>query len=261
MRVLHLSDLHVGCGECGARWRDLTERLGRAREALGDPVVVVTGDLVERATEEALLWEAKAGMDRLRSAGYAVLVVPGNHDYGDALRASPEGQAAFGRLFYPDGPEGFPRVDFVGEAVFVGLESMAAELHWYDALWANGELGRAQLERLEDVLGRPQVRSARHRVVYLHHHPFDPMGPLHELKDALGLARVLKENGPLDALLFGHNHAGGAYAGVWGIPRCYDAGTSTRKEGQPGPLRLMDLSEDPSWDVDVRSQLYPDEGI
>ncbi|MEW5765974.1 MAG: hypothetical protein AB1824_13500, partial [Acidobacteriota bacterium] len=105
------------------------------------------------------------------------------------------------------------------------------------------------------------VRSARHRVVYLHHHPFDPMGPLHELKDALGLARVLKENGPLDALLFGHNHAGGAYAGVWGIPRCYDAGTSTRKEGQPGPLRLMDLSEDPSWDVDVRSQLYPDEGI
>ncbi|MEW6758803.1 MAG: metallophosphoesterase [Acidobacteriota bacterium] len=258
MRVLHLSDLHVGYGECGARWRDLTERLARAREALGGPVVVLTGDLVERATEEALLREAKAGLERLRSVGFTVLVAPGNHDYGDALKATPESQAAFGRFFYPEGPEGFPRVYFVGEAVFVGLESMAAELHWYDALWANGELGRAQLERLEEVLRRPEVRSARHRVVYLHHHPFDPMGPLHELKDALGLARVLKENGPLDALLFGHNHAGGAYPGVWGIPRCYDAGTSTLKENEPGPLRLMDLSKDPSFDSDVRPLLFPE---
>jgi 3',5'-cyclic AMP phosphodiesterase CpdA len=256
MKILHLSDLHVGFEDCGRRWRHLAAALAGARERLGNPAVVVTGDLVERATEEALLHEAKAGLDVLRDAGFPVLLAPGNHDYGSALRASRECREAFREVFY-DGEVAFPKVDLLGEAAFLGLESMAEELHWYDALWANGELGKGQLRRLRRALERPDVRSARHRVVYLHHHPFDPMGPLHELKDALGLAKVLKDHGPVDALLFGHNHAGGAYPGTWGIPRCYDAGTSTRKEGEAGPLRLMDLERDPSFDEDVRPALVP----
>ncbi len=57
-------------------------------------------------------------------------------------------------------------------------------------------------------------------------------------------------------LLFGHYHrnkatVGMVYHGVWGIPRCYNAGSSTHKNGNTGYHRVIDLShDDPRMDYD-----------
>ncbi len=62
---------------------------------------------------------------------------------------------------------------------------------------------------------------------------------------AFRLQAVLKNNGKIDALLYGHNHLGKKRNGVLGIPRCYDAGSSTRKDSSVGEHRVIDLSRDP----------------
>ncbi len=70
----------------------------------------------------------------------------------------------------------------------------------------------------------------------------------HPQKDAL--EKTLKGHA-IDALLFGHNHDGKVWSGAWGIPRVYDAGTSTGKLGGSHPHRVMDLSKDPTFDYDA----------
>jgi hypothetical protein len=60
----------------------------------------------------------------------------------------------------------------------------------------------------------------------------------------------------LQVLLFGHYHvdpasAGKIFHGKWGIKRCYNAGTSTHKNGHVGFQRVIDLSNaDPMMDYD-----------
>jgi hypothetical protein len=39
----------------------------------------------------------------------------------------------------------------------------------------------------------------------------------------------MKKNISIDAILYGHNHEGKSNNGTWGIPRCYDAGSITKK--------------------------------
>ena len=126
---------------------------------------------------------------------------------------------------------------------------MAEELHWYDRMFSEGELGKKQLKRLADLLKSDRVKKSRYKVVYLHHHPFYPT-PLHHLKDSDTLGKTLKGHS-IDALLFGHNHQGKVWNGGWGIKRVYDAGTSTGKLGFSDPHRIMDLSKDASSDYDA----------
>ena len=95
---------------------------------------------------------------------------------------------------------------------------MAEELNWHDRLFAEGQIGKEQLKRLADLLKNdPEVQKCKHKVVYLHHHPFH-YRPAHHLKDTKALGRVLKAN-PVSALLFGHNHDGRVWNGKWNIPR------------------------------------------
>jgi predicted phosphodiesterase len=91
------------------------------------------------------------------------------------------------------------------------------------------------------------VKRADFRVVYWHHHPFDPWF-FHELKDADALGEVLQKHGNVDAIFFGHNHNFQNWNGKWGIQRCYDAGSSTRKEDLESFIRVIDLSRLPRGD-------------
>jgi len=57
----------------------------------------------------------------------------------------------------------------------------------------------------------------------------------------------------IDALLFGHLHHGKKWNGCIGyekIPRIYDAGTTTMKQGFPGPHRVLDLKLKAVYDYD-----------
>jgi len=74
------------------------------------------------------------------------------------------------------------------------------------------------------------------------------------LRDSKGLQAVIENR--IDMLLFGHYHvdpssAGKIYHGIWGIRRCYNAGSSTHKNGNNGFQRIIDLSNaDPRMDYD-----------
>lgn len=251
-KIIHLSDLHVG-------FPNMSERLGRVvrdivflKEPSHDYVIVVTGDLVESAFNSESYVEVKAHLDVLTTAGFTVLTVPGNHDYGNGSLAQKKYVDEFKKTFFEKTTVAYPKLDIVDDTAFIGLDSMAEEVHWYDCLWANGELGPEQLGRLSKVLASDEVSACNRVVVYLHHHPFDPNGKLHELKDSDALRKAITrpQGKRVDALLYGHNHEGKIRNGKWGISRCYDAGSSTHKLGSVGPLRVIDFRRDPREDYD-----------
>ncbi len=110
---------------------------------------------------------------------------------------------------------------------------------------SEGELGKKQTDKLAKLMVSKRVKACAKKVVYLHHHPFDPE-LFHHLKDAPALGRAIRGN-RVDLLLFGHNHDGLVWNEEWGIPRCYDAGTSTGKNKEkPARVRVIDILGEPA---------------
>ncbi len=232
-KILHMSDLHVGYKDFDQRFRRIAQAIiDKYKERASDFIIVITGDLANNANKIESFRKVKETLDVLNQAGFEhILVIPGNHDYGNGDISDKKFGPVFQRIFYGRQVE-FPKLDIIDGIAFLGLNSMEEELHWYDRFWAEGDLGKKQLHRLEAMLQSPEVRSCEKRAVCLHHHPFK-WRPFHELKDSRELKRVLtfaiEEGISIDALLFGHNHQGKEHNGEWGIPRCYDAGTATLK--------------------------------
>lgn len=232
-KIIHMSDLHVGYKDNADQFLEVVEKIKLQRgDRAGEYVIVITGDLVDDAHDRDDCYRVKAGLNILKEAGFKhILLVPGNHDYGTGEYGDKKFVETFRQIFYED-ERGFPRKDIVEDVAFIGLDSMAEELHWYDELWAEGELGNQQLDRLKAIFKESDVSLCKKRVIYLHHHPFD-FRPLHQLKDSSKLKEVLtgaiKEGISIDAILYGHNHEGKVHNGKWGIPQCYDAGAATLK--------------------------------
>lgn len=232
-RIIHMSDLHVGYEDFGERFCTIVDNLIFEKgDKASDYILVITGDLVDNAHHTDSYREVRSGLDTLKEAGFKhILLIPGNHDYGTGDHGNKKFVKLFQQTFYGD-ETGYPRKDIIDGIAFIGLDSMAEELNWYDELFAEGELGDHQLQHLNTMLKGDEVSSCKKRVIYLHHHPFK-WRPLHQLKDANKLKDILVgaiDGGiSIDAVLFGHNHEGNAHNGHWGIPRCYDAGTATLK--------------------------------
>lgn len=258
-KIIHLSDLHIGYSRenLDARFHQIVNNIITQKQPAQDFVILVTGDLVERATNHTSHEIAKEHFEKLKSSGFQVLVVPGNHDYGNGALASVRYMKRFKRMFYGDENFVFPKLDFIDNIAFIGLDSMEEELNTFDKLGANGELGPAQRERLDALLAADDVKHADFRVVYWHHHPFDPWF-LHELKDAKELSELLQKHGNVDAILFGHNHNFRNWHGEWGIRRCYDAGSSTRKSDLESYVRVIDLSMMPRGNDEADLSLTTD---
>lgn len=266
-KIIHMSDPHIGYRDSDERMNVTIDHLCRVIH--GNPchyVVVITGDLVNNAWKHGSYDQALAILDRLKAAGFHhILVIPGNHDYGTGNRGSHQFVRRFKESFFGRPDLDYPKVDILGETAFIGLDSMANEVQWYRSLWAQGQIGNDQLNRLKEILERKRIRECSHRVIYLHHHPFK-WRPLHELKDSRKLKTILSQaisdGVGIDALLFGHNHEGKAHNGMWGIPRCYDAGTATMKSRSPyikwspwfrirSSSRIIDLTQGPDEDFIV----------
>ncbi|MDP3981424.1 MAG: metallophosphoesterase [Chlamydiota bacterium] len=250
-RIIHLSDLHIGY-----RHQNLTQRFDSISQHIiegypnaFDYIIVITGDTVDDATIPYIYDAVCFYIKRLESAGFQVLMVPGNHDYGTGSYGDKKFVRIYKDVFFDNPDLQYPKLDIIDDIAFIGLDSMAEELHWYDRLFAQGELGEEQLLRLHDLLQSVPVRTCLKRVVYMHHHPFDPW-PLHELKDSSHLGEVLLANNNVDALLYGHNHQGRKHH-QWGIARCYDGGSSTQKYNVPCVHRIIDLSKKPEEDIET----------
>ena len=222
MRILHISDLHIGKEGDGDRWKKAEKLVRKIRREWGNendkPLVLITGDIVDDGTEAEYI-EARRILRPLRRAGFQLAPLPGNHDYG--WNGAPALEKRFtlftryrlgieGRVTYPD----VPYADT--DVTLITLNSMHAETGFWDGLLADGELGPRQREDLDELItGLREERKKSHRIVVaLHHHPFqfpdDP--PLkkikervgHRLKDGKKLMRLL--SGRIDVLLFGHEH-------------------------------------------------------
>jgi 3',5'-cyclic AMP phosphodiesterase CpdA len=261
-----MSDIHVGHEDLGHRFRTIVDRLIFEK---GDKpknyVIIITGDLVEDANDLARYGEIKTVFDKLGNAGFdKILAVPGNHDYGTGSHGDKRFVKEFMKAFYGK-TVSYPKVDIIDRVAFIGLDSMAEELHWYDELWAQGELGKRQIKDLSKILRSAKVKACKKRVVYLHHHPFDAY-PLHELKDSYELRKslvgALNNDVSIDAILYGHNHAGKVHNGKWGIKRCYDAGSATLKVRShwlawmpwfkvKEATRVIDLEKEPVYDYEL----------
>ncbi len=250
-KIIHLTDTHVGYKNMADRLDALVTSIIDFAKDPGDYVIVHTGDIVEDATVDGNYEKAAASIGRLRTAGFRVLCVPGNHDYGTGGWGDEKYVEKFKHAFLEDPNVSYPVKTIIGEIAFLGLDSMADELHWYDRMFCDGELGEKQLQRLKQMLQHDdEVKNAAHRVVYLHHRPIVTEW-FPTLKDHDKLYRAL-EGENISALLFGHKHQGTVWNGNWDIARVYDAGVSTGKQGLPHPHRVIDLSEEPSADVDAR---------
>ena len=249
MKIIHLSDLHVGYRNMGERFNCIVNNIIYLKEPPENYVIIFTGDLVETATNPSNYEEAKSYIDKLEVAGFKVLVVPGNHDYGTGAWGSEKYVSLFKQIFFNNTQIHNPKLDIVGDIAFIGLDTMAEELNWYDRMFAEGELGDSQLDQLDALLESSEVKACKYRVVYIHHHVFHPR-PLGQLKDAEKLGKKLRPQN-IDALLYSHNHTGGKHNGKWGIHRCYDCGTATCKDNGNHPHRVIDLERDARCDYDA----------
>ncbi len=259
-KIIHFSDLHIGYGDLEERFIHTIQVMNALKRPQSNYVVVIAGDLVERAMGDN--YEIAGELVKyMRDLGYTVLAVPGNHDYARLMFHWKRNVKKFKKNYFGDETVTYPKLDILGgegeKIAFMGLDSMAEELHFYDSMWANGELGKKQLGRLKDMLYSEEVEHCAYKVVYLHHHPFEPISNTHKLKDADDLCNLLMGynndvNGRhrIDALLFGHNHFGKKWNGYLGIPRCYDGGSTTRKGDGPVEHRVIDLSRDAALDYD-----------
>jgi predicted MPP superfamily phosphohydrolase len=252
-KIIHLSDLHIGYQDCGAKFRQIVSNLTFLKEPASDYIIVITGDIVDNATDETQNEEALRSINLLKESGYTVLVIPGNHDYGRGAWGDPKYVKVFSETYFGKVDQAYPKLDVIEEAVFIGLDSMAEELHWHDRIFSDGELGKNQLGNLKTILDDSEFENKK-KIVYLHHHPFDFILSL-QLKDRDELRNVIENK--IDVLLFGHYHddsnsAGRIFNGKWGIPRAYNAGSSTHKSGNTGYHRVMDLTKDPRSDYDAK---------
>jgi 3',5'-cyclic AMP phosphodiesterase CpdA len=222
-KIIHLSDIHLGYGDCIQKAETIINNIIK-REKTEGTVVIITGDIVDKGASKEDLVAGLKLLAELRGNGFTVLLCPGNHDYGTGYLGSKTTAANFRKIYLPEVI--FPRLDIIGNVAFIGLDSTIGELEWYNRFFAEGKLGREQRIALEKIMADPAIQDKK-KVVYLHHHPIHFM-PLMQLKDRARLKKII--GGKVDVLLFGHLHFGNTYHNTWGIKIVMDGGSSTGKK-------------------------------
>jgi len=163
-------------------------------------VLVLSGDLVDRAEAKAYIRLRPVIDAALQRFGAELLVAPGNHDDVGLLRAHLLGRE----------PERGPldEVVSVGGLRLIGIDSSVPdEVH--------GELDDAQLEALAAELAEPAPDGT---VLVVHHPPIwstTPMSELVALREPQRLAAVIRGT-DVRLVLSGHTHrvSAGTLAGV-----------------------------------------------
>ncbi len=273
MKILHISDIHIGkegsdvdrCSQAEELVQLIVEEWGSDS---GKPLILITGDVVDDGHEEEFV-EATRILGPLHQAGFQVVPLPGNHDYGwnGALAQKKKFELFRKYLVGVEPPIEYPYVAYDdSDATLIVLNSMLAETGFWDGLLADGELGDQQLRELDGMVSRLRAeRGEDHRIVVaLHHHPFlfpdDPLANRarewigHRLKDGAELMRGL--SGRIDALLFGHEHrhidfsqeiAGRRLTDEYEIPCILCSGRST-DPGLPARVVTLEGGREPWWE-------------
>jgi 3',5'-cyclic AMP phosphodiesterase CpdA len=185
--VVHISDLHFGNND-----ESLLGPLQQAICAIDPKVLVVSGDLVEHATER----EFRRARTFLDSLPYPKIIVPGNHDlpFYNLLERAIVRLGRYKRLITPDlAPE------YIDDQVaIIGANS--------SRIWPirGGSISSVQLLALKNRFEAVPENLTR---VLVTHHPFD-LPPDQHSKLIVGHARrAIATLAPsVDVLLAGHIH-------------------------------------------------------
>ena len=249
-RIAHVSDIH-----CGPHFLpDVAARLTEALAAVKPDVLVVTGDLTQRARPE----EFRAAADFLANFDSVPrLVVPGNHDiplyriWERLLKP---------RANYEEFAAPYPSVFHNAHVSIVGVDSTAP----FHAL-VNGRVNSTELLACEQEF--ENADNGQWRVVALHHHLLPPPGyqrkrpmpkarRLLDTMQSLGVQIVL--NGHLHRAHIGNTldiHPGSSRDHGMVVIQC---GTSTSRRGrgyerEKNSFNLIELQTD---DLTVEHWMY-----
>ncbi|SFO90778.1 metallophosphoesterase family protein [Tranquillimonas alkanivorans] len=229
-RLLHLSDLHFG------RTRmDLVAPLLKRIEELAPDLVVVSGDLTQRARRHQFR-EAKSFIDRIR---VPVLTVPGNHDvpldefWVRLLRPFSRYRKIVNRDLEPGWSD--------DEMEVVGVNTVNP------LAWQSGRIHSHTVRRVCDAF---DARPHKVRVVALHH-PLEHAPGVDKklMRGATKAAGAMAECGA-DVVLCGHLHSwrAGPMKAEAGEAETLlvQAGTglSTRLRGEENDFNLLTLDPD-----------------
>jgi 3',5'-cyclic AMP phosphodiesterase CpdA len=183
---------------------ELVAALGADLRARTADHLALTGDLGNIALVSE--WAAaQRWIDDVGLGAPAVTVIPGNHDaYTPDVVDSGRFESTFAAYQTAElraGSHIYPFVRVRGEVALIGVNSCVAT----GDLGAWGEIGPAQLARLESLLTSPEL-AGKIRVVLLHHPPVRQKGAeTRNLRDRDALAAVLARAGA-DLVLHGHDH-------------------------------------------------------
>lgn len=187
--IAHLSDLHFG-----TELRPVAEALAAELHARAPALVVVSGDLTQRA-RRAQFAAARAYLDRLPRPQ---LVVPGNHDVPlyDVFRRLAAPLNRYRRYIGANLNPVFEDEHMV----VIGLNTARS------LTWKSGRISAEQIALLRDRL---EAAGDRHKVVVTHH-PFVPPPEDAGIKlvGRAALAIPLFDAHATDLLLAGHLHQG-----------------------------------------------------
>jgi len=222
LRIIHISDVHffqglyrlvtsgyaVNCSQ--QRSAVISSWLIKNRERIGGNVII-TGDITDSG-DPGDYDVAVNFIQTLTDAGFAVYVVPGNHDYcKEGLLCNFYvfgGSYARRRRFvnritqYND----YPHVIALNNGYIILLDSMKDELDKIDDdsdSEAQGRLGSTQRDVVAGILDTLQAERAKGKtiVVCLHHSPFCSEDTL-RLDDAGQFIECIRNR--VDCLLYGH---------------------------------------------------------
>ena len=193
-RIAHLSDIHFGAND---------PKIVAATEAWlqnhQPDLVIISGDLTQRATVDQFR-QASAYLDRIRTSGFATLVVPGNHDVPlyDVVRRFAAPLDRYKRHISEDLCPWFENDD----VAVLGLNTARS------LTIADGRINRDQIALLRSRFAA--VASAKTRILVTHHPLYAmPIGEGGELSEAVGrhrdAAKAVGEAG-VHLALAGHFH-------------------------------------------------------
>lgn len=241
MKFIHLSDLHIGQSNNTAKVKKIIDGIINKQDKHQCNSIVITGDIVD----DGEMWqyrEAKKIKKDLEKKNFAVIMIPGNHDYGsNGIFESEKSQRLFHDILGINNE--YPRVDFdndnIPEIAFISLDSMEQEMIDWEFWGAQGEIGKVQLMELDYLLDELKNNQNIKKIVLgLHHHPFYFNRCL-ALRDSKELKNVVGKNDEhkkkrIDCLIFGHKHSQKRFNDKdnnkekkYGIPMIYASHKST----------------------------------
>lgn len=230
MRIVHLSDLHVGKSD--EEWPATVALCAHARRLAPD-AVVVSGDLIDPPDDDGLLRDVHGALE---SIGVPYVVVPGNHDV-----RLPGANMVFERYFGE-----FPRIERIGGATFLLFDSFGGlpvgerndddvDCFRNTGCWGDGRIPRSQFEAMErNLRDDDDVRLA---VVHHHLEP-SPDEKVNPLQNAAELGAWCAKH-RVTHVFVGHWHETAAPAEVHGVTRLR-IGRSTKA---PYPFGVLDLDD------------------